>query len=108
MAKPPAFFYFDLGNVLLDFDHRRAAQHMAAVAQVPPDIPLAAAAQMMRDKHLRAVFLMHNASGIIYPAAMLTYTSGTTISTTTSGASQLCCCPARYVVDSANTTRSER
>ncbi|OHB79910.1 MAG: hypothetical protein A2W31_01790 [Planctomycetes bacterium RBG_16_64_10] len=37
MAKPPAFFYFDLGNVLLDFDHRRAAQHMAAVAQVPPE-----------------------------------------------------------------------
>ncbi len=44
------------------------------VPQVPPDIPLTAAAQMMRDQHLRAVFLMHNAGGIIYPAAMLTYT----------------------------------
>jgi CBS domain-containing protein len=44
------------------------------VIEVPPDIPLAAAAQIMRDKGVRAVFLMHNASGIIYPAAVLTYT----------------------------------
>src|SRR5574341_638059 len=43
------------------------------VPQVPPDIPLAAAAQIMRDKKLRAVFLMHHAGGVIYPAAMLTY-----------------------------------
>lgn len=43
------------------------------VPQVPPDIPLAVAAQMMLDQHVRAFFLMHNAGGIIYPAAMLTY-----------------------------------
>lgn len=43
------------------------------VPQLPPDIPLAAAAQLMRDQHLRIVFLMHNAAGIVYPAASLTY-----------------------------------
>jgi HAD superfamily hydrolase (TIGR01509 family) len=31
---PPRFFYFDLGNVLLNFDHRLAARQMAAVAGV--------------------------------------------------------------------------
>jgi len=30
----PAFFYFDLGNVLLNFDHHRAARQMAEVAGV--------------------------------------------------------------------------
>ena len=41
------------------------------VIEIPPDIPLTAAAQLMRDKGVRVVFLMHNASGIIYPAAMI-------------------------------------
>lgn len=31
---PPKFIYFDLGNVLLNFDHRLAAQQMADVAGV--------------------------------------------------------------------------
>jgi putative hydrolase of the HAD superfamily len=31
---PPAFIYFDLGNVLLNFSHRRAARQMAEVAGV--------------------------------------------------------------------------
>ncbi len=31
---PPKFLYFDLGNVLLYFDHRRAARQMAEVAGV--------------------------------------------------------------------------
>jgi len=44
------------------------------VPQVPPDIPLAAAAQIMQDRGVRAVFLMHHAGGIAYPAAMLSYT----------------------------------
>jgi CBS domain-containing protein len=44
------------------------------VPQVPPDIPLVAAAQLMRDRGWRVVFLMHNAGGIVYPAAMLSYT----------------------------------
>lgn len=43
------------------------------VPQVPPDIPLAAAAQIMRDQGIRTLFLMHHAAGIEYPAAMLSY-----------------------------------
>lgn len=43
------------------------------VPQVPPDIPLTAAAQIMRDLGVRIVFLMHNADGITYPAALLSY-----------------------------------
>jgi predicted transcriptional regulator len=43
------------------------------VPQVPADIPLSAAAQIMRDQHVRSVFLMHHAGGIIYSAAVLTY-----------------------------------
>jgi predicted transcriptional regulator len=43
------------------------------VPQIPPDIPLTAAAQIMQDKGLRVVFLMHHAGGIEYPAAMLSY-----------------------------------
>lgn len=39
---------------------------------VPPDIPLTAAAQMMRDRGVRVLFMMHHAGGIEYPAAMLT------------------------------------
>lgn len=37
-SRPPKFFYFDLGNVLLFFDHRRAARQMAEVAGVPPEM----------------------------------------------------------------------
>jgi CBS domain-containing protein len=43
------------------------------VPQVPPDIPLTAAVQMMRDMHVRSIFIMHHASGVIYSAAVLTY-----------------------------------
>ena len=43
------------------------------VPQVPPDIPLTAAAQIMRDRRVRAVFLMHHADGVTYPAGVLTY-----------------------------------
>jgi CBS domain-containing protein len=44
------------------------------VPQVPPDIPLTAAAQIMQDQASRIIFLMHHAGGIEYPAAMLSYT----------------------------------
>ncbi len=44
------------------------------VPQVPPDIPLAAAAQIMQDQGVRVLFMMHHAEGITYPAAMLSYT----------------------------------
>jgi predicted transcriptional regulator len=43
------------------------------VPQIPPDIPLTVAAQMMLDQNVRAFFLMHNAAGVTYPAAMITY-----------------------------------
>lgn len=41
--------------------------------QVPPDIPLTAAAQIMRDQGVRVLYLTHHADGIIYPAASLSY-----------------------------------
>ncbi len=43
------------------------------VPQIPPDIPLTAAAQLMRDEGVRAVFVMHHSGGISYPAAVLSY-----------------------------------
>jgi putative hydrolase of the HAD superfamily len=35
--SPPEFLYFDLGNVLLYFDHHLACRQMAAVSGVPAD-----------------------------------------------------------------------
>jgi predicted transcriptional regulator len=43
------------------------------VPQIPPDIPLTVAAQMMLDQNVRVFFLMHHAGGVVYPAAMITY-----------------------------------
>jgi CBS domain-containing protein len=43
------------------------------VPQIPPDIPLAAAVQMMLDQQIRTFFLMHHAGGIVYPAASISY-----------------------------------
>lgn len=43
------------------------------VPQVPADIPLTAAAQIMIDRGVRALFLMHHSNGIEYPAAVITY-----------------------------------
>ncbi len=37
-SSPPVFLYFDLGNVLLYFDHRKAARQMAAVAGVDAEL----------------------------------------------------------------------
>lgn len=41
--------------------------------QVPPDIPLPVAAQIMQDQGVRVLYMMHHAGGISYPAALLTY-----------------------------------
>ena len=41
--------------------------------QIPPDIPLAAAAQIMQDQSVRVLFIMHKAGGIEYPAAYISY-----------------------------------
>ena len=43
------------------------------VPQVPPEIPLTAAAHIMQDMGVRALFLMHHSAGIEYPAAVITY-----------------------------------
>ncbi len=43
------------------------------IPQVPPDIPLQAAFQLMRDTGVRIVFLMHNAGGVKYSAAALSF-----------------------------------
>lgn len=45
----------------------------AGVPQVPPDIPLVAAAQVMLDLEVRTLFLMHHAAGIEYPAALISF-----------------------------------
>jgi len=58
-----------------DFQSLRARDVLReGVPQVPPDIPLTVAAQIMNDKGVRTLFLMHHASGIEYPAAMISYT----------------------------------
>ena len=43
------------------------------VPELPADIPLTAAAQMMQDKHIRVAYMTHNSAGIIYPAALISY-----------------------------------
>jgi CBS domain-containing protein len=43
------------------------------VPQIPPDIPLTAAAQIMLDLKVKTMYLMHHAGGITYPAAMISY-----------------------------------
>lgn len=43
------------------------------VPQAPPDIPLTAAAQLMLDRGVRVLYLMHHAGGIVYPAGMISY-----------------------------------
>lgn len=43
------------------------------VPELPSDIPLKLAAQLMRDKNIRVAYMNHNSAGIIYPAASITY-----------------------------------
>ena len=43
------------------------------VPELPSDIPLSAAAQMMKDRGIRVAYMTHNSAGIIYPAAMISY-----------------------------------
>jgi CBS domain-containing protein len=59
---------------LKDFKDLTAADVLReGVPQVPPDIPLEAAAQVMLDLGVRTLYLMHHAGGIEYPAAALSY-----------------------------------
>lgn len=43
------------------------------VPELPPDISLKLLAQLMRDKDIRVAYMNHNAAGIIYPAASISY-----------------------------------
>ena len=57
-----------------DVSKIRASEVMSeGVPQVPPDIPLTVAVQMMLDKKIRTFFLMHHAGGVAYPAASLSF-----------------------------------
>jgi CBS domain-containing protein len=43
------------------------------VPDIPADVPLPLAAQMLRDRHIRVGYMLHNSAGITYPAAYLSY-----------------------------------
>jgi signal-transduction protein with cAMP-binding, CBS, and nucleotidyltransferase domain len=43
------------------------------IPQIPPEIPLTTAAQMMLDNNIRTYFLMHHAGGVLYPTAYISY-----------------------------------
>ncbi len=43
------------------------------VPELPADISLNVAAQIMRDKNIRVAYMTHNSAGIIYPAASISY-----------------------------------
>lgn len=43
------------------------------ILQALPDIPLTAAAQIMLDRGVRVLFLMHHSAGIEYPAAYISF-----------------------------------
>ena len=60
--------------------HRENVRELAAedvmregVIELPTDIPLTVAAQMMKDKKTRVAYMNHNSAGIIYPAATISY-----------------------------------
>lgn len=43
------------------------------LCQVPPEIPIKTAVQIMQDQNARTIFMMHNSNGIEYPAASISY-----------------------------------
>jgi CBS domain-containing protein len=43
------------------------------VPELPAEISLSLAAQLMIDKHIRVAYMTHNSAGIIYPAALISY-----------------------------------
>lgn len=57
-----------------DIETLTAEQVMTeGVPELPADVPLKVAAQLMRDKGTRIAYMLHNAAGIIYPAAYISY-----------------------------------
>jgi predicted transcriptional regulator len=56
------------------YEERIAEEVMTpGLLQVPPDIPITVAAQMMQDNNTRVAYMMHHAGGVEYPAAKLTF-----------------------------------
>lgn len=43
------------------------------VFELPADLALPVAAQLLRDRHLRVGYMLHNSAGITYPAAYLSF-----------------------------------
>jgi uncharacterized protein YjiS (DUF1127 family) len=43
------------------------------VPELPADVNLETAAQMMKDRGIRIAYMLHNAAGITYPAAFISY-----------------------------------
>lgn len=43
------------------------------VPEIPADIPLNLAAQIMQDNKIRFAYMMHNSKGLVYPAAFISY-----------------------------------
>ncbi len=43
------------------------------VPELPSDITLELASQLLRDKDIRVAYMNHNSAGIIYPAASISY-----------------------------------
>jgi CBS domain-containing protein len=43
------------------------------VPELPSDITLKLAAQLLKDKNIRVAYMNHNSAGIIYPAASISY-----------------------------------
>ena len=74
----------------------------ANIPEIPPDIPAAAAAQLMLDWNVRELYLMHHDGGISWPAARLGIEEILRHLTTTSQANLAgveanpCGCPTEY------------
>ena len=43
------------------------------IPELPADISIALAAQILKDKGIRVAYMMHNSAGIVYPAALISY-----------------------------------
>jgi CBS domain-containing protein len=43
------------------------------VPELPSDLSIVLAAQMLKDQHIRVAYMTHNAAGIVYPAASISY-----------------------------------
>ena len=57
-----------------DVDALTAEQVMSeGVPDMPADVPLPLAAQILKDRHIRVGYMLHNSAGITYPAAYLSY-----------------------------------